>query len=265
MARSKASCLPPLRGKRHIDTGSLGPSHPQRGAPPSGTPPGSPAKKKEKLYPRPGRERMRSPFDRQPVHAGERRRLDARMPPRVSRRPTDRLRRSLDGFAIPASSFLRREHRAGVRGRGASRRSTTTAAGLCVGEAVCEGLSCERCRRRLRGRDAAAAARWILSRSASGARAHLGLAVLRHEPAARVWAGGAEGRAGEDAARNPEGVQVCANDTLYSDGVCYAMALRGSGAKVRVEVVGAWPHRFWLRAVEAEGEMLEGLRWVLEG
>ncbi|OHE99366.1 hypothetical protein CORC01_05407 [Colletotrichum orchidophilum] len=64
-------------------------------------------------------------------------------------------------------------------------------------------------------------------------------------------------------------VQVCSNDTLYSDGVCYAMALAGAGVEVRVEVVRGWPHTFWLkapwlaRAVEAEGEMVAGLRWVL--
>ncbi|KAK6208933.1 hypothetical protein QIS74_12451 [Colletotrichum tabaci] len=66
-------------------------------------------------------------------------------------------------------------------------------------------------------------------------------------------------------------VQVCSNDTLYSDGVCYAMALREAGIEVRVEVVRGWPHTFWLkapgltRAVDAESEMVEGLRWVLEG
>ncbi|KAK1978724.1 Alpha/Beta hydrolase protein [Colletotrichum cereale] len=65
-------------------------------------------------------------------------------------------------------------------------------------------------------------------------------------------------------------VQVCSNDTLYSDGLCYAMALRGAGVEVRAEVVRGWPHTFWLkapglaRAVEAEREMAEGLRWVLE-
>ncbi|KAK1730029.1 Alpha/Beta hydrolase protein [Colletotrichum acutatum] len=65
-------------------------------------------------------------------------------------------------------------------------------------------------------------------------------------------------------------VQVCSNDTLYSDGVCYAMALAGAGVEVRVEVVRGWPHTFWLkapwlaRAVEAEEEMVRGLRWVLE-
>ncbi|GKT66473.1 ATP synthase D chain [Colletotrichum tofieldiae] len=66
-------------------------------------------------------------------------------------------------------------------------------------------------------------------------------------------------------------VQVCSNDTLYSDGVCYAMALMEAGVEVRVEVVRGWPHTFWLkapglgRAVEAEREIVEGLRWVLEG
>ncbi|KAK1672709.1 Alpha/Beta hydrolase protein [Colletotrichum godetiae] len=64
-------------------------------------------------------------------------------------------------------------------------------------------------------------------------------------------------------------VQVCSNDTLYSDGVCYAMALAGAGVEVEVEVVRGWPHTFWLkapwlaRAVEAEEEMVRGLRWVL--
>ncbi|KAL0938032.1 lipase [Colletotrichum truncatum] len=66
-------------------------------------------------------------------------------------------------------------------------------------------------------------------------------------------------------------IQVCSNDTLYSDGVCYAMALKEAGVEVRVEVVKGWPHTFWLkapgleRAEAAEREMIEGLRWVLEG
>ncbi|KXH26851.1 hypothetical protein CSAL01_05298 [Colletotrichum salicis] len=64
-------------------------------------------------------------------------------------------------------------------------------------------------------------------------------------------------------------VQVCSNDTLYSDGVCYAMALAEAGVEVEVELVRGWPHTFWLkapwlaRAVEAEEEMVRGLRWVL--
>ncbi|KAM0322672.1 hypothetical protein ACHAQA_009261 [Verticillium albo-atrum] len=64
-------------------------------------------------------------------------------------------------------------------------------------------------------------------------------------------------------------VQVCTNDTLYSDGVCYAMALKEAGVEVKVDVVEGWPHTFWLkapalqRAVEAEEAMVEGLKWVL--
>ncbi|KAK1768904.1 Alpha/Beta hydrolase protein [Phialemonium atrogriseum] len=63
-------------------------------------------------------------------------------------------------------------------------------------------------------------------------------------------------------------VQVCTNDVLYSDGVCYARALRDAGVEVRVDVVRGWPHTFWLkaphlpRALEAERAMLEGLAWV---
>jgi acetyl esterase/lipase len=66
-------------------------------------------------------------------------------------------------------------------------------------------------------------------------------------------------------------VQVCTNDAYYSDGVCYAEALREQGVEVRIDVVWGWPHTFWLkapgleRAVEAEREMVEGLRWLLEG
>ncbi|TVY47222.1 Carboxylesterase [Lachnellula occidentalis] len=66
-------------------------------------------------------------------------------------------------------------------------------------------------------------------------------------------------------------VQVCTNDVYYSDGVCYVEALRERGVDVRVDMVVGWPHTFWLkaprleRAVEAEREMVEGLRWLLEG
>ncbi|EGY20980.1 hypothetical protein VD0002_g219 [Verticillium dahliae] len=65
-------------------------------------------------------------------------------------------------------------------------------------------------------------------------------------------------------------VQVCANDTLYSDGVCYAIALKEAGVEVEVDVVEGWPHTFWLkapalpRAVEAEEAMVKGLKWVLQ-
>lgn len=66
-------------------------------------------------------------------------------------------------------------------------------------------------------------------------------------------------------------VQVCTNDIYYSDGVCYAEALREQGVEVRMKVLSGWPHTFWLKApllekaVEAEESMLKGMRWVLEG
>jgi len=66
-------------------------------------------------------------------------------------------------------------------------------------------------------------------------------------------------------------VQVCTNDIYYSDGICYAEALREQGVEVRTDVLSGWPHTFWLKApllekaVEAEESMLEGLRWLLEG
>lgn len=65
-------------------------------------------------------------------------------------------------------------------------------------------------------------------------------------------------------------VQVCTNDVLYSDGACYAEALRDAGVEVRTDVVVGWPHTFWLkapeleRALEAERALLEGLAWVVE-
>ncbi|CAK7201980.1 hypothetical protein SEUCBS139899_004696 [Sporothrix eucalyptigena] len=66
-------------------------------------------------------------------------------------------------------------------------------------------------------------------------------------------------------------IQVCTNDMLYSDGVCYAKALETAGAEVRVDVVVGWPHTFWLktpwmdRALEADHAMLRGLAWVAGG
>jgi acetyl esterase/lipase len=65
-------------------------------------------------------------------------------------------------------------------------------------------------------------------------------------------------------------VQVCTNDVLYSDGVCYAKLLQDAGIEVKVDVVEGWPHTFWLkaphldRALEADNELLRGLAWVLE-
>ncbi|SPN99788.1 related to lipase 2 [Cephalotrichum gorgonifer] len=64
-------------------------------------------------------------------------------------------------------------------------------------------------------------------------------------------------------------IQVCTNDVLYSDGVCYGIALEEAGVEVKVDVVKGWPHTFWLpvpeleRAYEADMAMLEGLKWIL--
>ena len=64
-------------------------------------------------------------------------------------------------------------------------------------------------------------------------------------------------------------IQVSTNDTLYSDGLCYAMALQEEGVDVRLDVVHGWPHTFWLvapelpRSLKAEEDMLEGLRWLV--
>jgi acetyl esterase/lipase len=65
-------------------------------------------------------------------------------------------------------------------------------------------------------------------------------------------------------------IQVSTNDIYYSDGACYAEALREAGVEVKLDVVEGWPHTFWLkapeldRAVKAEADMIEGLRWLLE-
>lgn len=65
-------------------------------------------------------------------------------------------------------------------------------------------------------------------------------------------------------------IQVCTNDIYYSDGICYAEALREAGVEVVVDVVQGWPHTFWLkaphldRALEAESDMIKGLKWLLE-
>jgi acetyl esterase/lipase len=64
-------------------------------------------------------------------------------------------------------------------------------------------------------------------------------------------------------------IQVCTNDVYYSDGVCYAEALRLQGVEVNLDIVVGWPHTFWLkapflkRAVEADRDMIEGLKWLL--
>lgn len=64
-------------------------------------------------------------------------------------------------------------------------------------------------------------------------------------------------------------IQLCSNDTLYSDGLCYAILLRRAGVDVKVAVETGWPHTFWLKApeleqsFEAENRMVSGLEWVL--
>ncbi|KAH0427468.1 hypothetical protein CcaCcLH18_09636 [Colletotrichum camelliae] len=64
-------------------------------------------------------------------------------------------------------------------------------------------------------------------------------------------------------------VQVCSNDTLYGDGVCYAMLMKEAGVEVEIVVVEGWPHTFWVKAPALEGArraeegMVEGLKWVL--
>ncbi|ROW10153.1 hypothetical protein VMCG_01616 [Cytospora schulzeri] len=63
-------------------------------------------------------------------------------------------------------------------------------------------------------------------------------------------------------------IQVCTNDVLYSDGVCYARILGHAGVEVKMDVVWGWPHTFWLkaphlpRALEADKAMLDGIAWV---
>jgi acetyl esterase/lipase len=65
-------------------------------------------------------------------------------------------------------------------------------------------------------------------------------------------------------------IQVSTNDIYYSDGACYAEGLREAGVEVRLDVIQGWPHTFWLkapyleRAVQAESDMIKGLRWLLE-
>lgn len=64
-------------------------------------------------------------------------------------------------------------------------------------------------------------------------------------------------------------IQLATNDTIYSDGLCYAMALREAGVEVQVVLEKGWPHTFWLKgpelpqALEAERRMVEGVRWLL--
>ncbi|KAJ2906531.1 hypothetical protein MKZ38_001174 [Zalerion maritima] len=63
-------------------------------------------------------------------------------------------------------------------------------------------------------------------------------------------------------------IQVTSNDTLYSDGLCYAKALKDAGVEVKIEVEAGWPHTFWLIApeldpsIQADWRCLRGLEWV---
>ena len=65
-------------------------------------------------------------------------------------------------------------------------------------------------------------------------------------------------------------IQVCTNDVYYSDGALYSEALRVAGVDVRLDIVKGWPHTFWLkapeleRAVQAEQDCIDGVRWLLE-
>ncbi|KAH6888006.1 Alpha/Beta hydrolase protein [Thelonectria olida] len=65
-------------------------------------------------------------------------------------------------------------------------------------------------------------------------------------------------------------IQLATNDTIYSDGLCYAMALKEAGVDVQVVFEKGWPHTFWLKgpelpqALDAEGRMVEGLRWLVQ-
>ncbi|CZT47770.1 uncharacterized protein RSE6_08372 [Rhynchosporium secalis] len=65
-------------------------------------------------------------------------------------------------------------------------------------------------------------------------------------------------------------IRISTNDVCYSDGMCYAEALRCAGVNVKLDVVVGWPHTFWLeaplleRAVQAESDMIEDLRWLIE-
>jgi acetyl esterase/lipase len=65
-------------------------------------------------------------------------------------------------------------------------------------------------------------------------------------------------------------IQLTTNDTVYSDGLCYAMALQEAGVEVQVDVATGWPHTFWLQAAELDGALeceealMEGLKWVAQ-
>lgn len=73
-----------------------------------------------------------------------------------------------------------------------------------------------------------------------------------------------------DLARYPRTwIQLCTNDTLYSDGLCLAMALVEVGVEVKIDIWQGWPHTFWLKAPlvaessKAESAVTGGLRWLL--
>ncbi|RFU31173.1 hypothetical protein B7463_g5163, partial [Scytalidium lignicola] len=65
-------------------------------------------------------------------------------------------------------------------------------------------------------------------------------------------------------------MQVTTNDIYYSDGICYAKALKDSAVEVKVDVVKGWPHTFWLdaplleRAAQADNDMIAGLKWLFD-
>jgi acetyl esterase/lipase len=64
-------------------------------------------------------------------------------------------------------------------------------------------------------------------------------------------------------------IQICTNDVLYSDGLCYAKALQDADVEIKLDVVHGWPHTFWLkapsldRALEADEAMILALVWAV--
>lgn len=63
-------------------------------------------------------------------------------------------------------------------------------------------------------------------------------------------------------------IQVCTNDIYYSDGVCYAAALKEAGVEVKLDVVEGWPHTFVreifpLKHPIREGDTSLKIHWVL--
>lgn len=84
--------------------------------------------------------------------------------------------------------------------------------------------------------------------SASFGTSLLGFNPDNHLPIARDMPLNADSFAGMP----PMFLQLCTNDIFYSDGECYADALREAGSDLVIEVLEGWPHTFWLKAPELE-------------